>query len=839
MLHLFGCGVIDLGQELPPLMAPDISRAADGTIGAGAITRPEHLPMQTALEGLRVLDLSTTLAGAWAARMFGDYGADVLLAEPPEGHALRAAGPFAGDASLLHSYVNWNKRGAALHDAPELASGADLLITTGDPAAEGIAAAISRLPDTAVHLSITPHGLSGPLAGTPGDNLTACATVGWAQINRCEGEGPLQLPTHQTGYIAGVAAFIGGAAALVRRGSTGTGDLVDVSEAEALAQTCAPWALMGIYVGGDRVARGPVGRRSRNNAGPLWRTADGLINYGYGDWAQWTNALSSLGLDDLANDPNLIPQLGRNQHDTRPVRDGLADASATRNKWDIFHTLAGYRCISGVVQNSAELLANEQLNARGFFVESRVGDVAVRAPGAPAKLSATPWRLQQPAPAHLGAHKWQAPGRTPAAASGNAVGTGPLAGIRVLAFTQAWAGTWCTELLSLLGAHVVQIESRKRADVWRGAGAPVPPGVRREGLTQHGHNTNGMYNSVNLNKHAITLDMQHPDGKAMFWDMVPNFDVMVDNFSPHVMPNWGVTLETLHEKRPDMIFASISGYGIGGPLSEYAANGATTEPMAGLASIHGYRGDEAANTGGLIPDPICGYYMTSAILAAVLHRQQTGEGQRIDLAMMEAVAVQVGDAIAEQSATGNIRGPSGNSHSEAAPYGYFETTEDNWLAISVHSDTEWQALLRHMGRQDLETDSRFASTPERVRNADAANAVVAAWARGREAFAEATALGALGIAAAESRPFMDIYRRASPQFAARGFLRAVTHPEAGTHLVATLPFQYRAGDLPAVRYSPCFGEHSAEVLQRELGIDDTRVAELVDAGITGTERIYK
>ena len=792
--------------------------------------------MPTALEGLRVLDLSTSLAGAWAARLFGDYGADVLLVEDSAGHPLRSMGPFVGDTSLQHAYSNWNKRAAAQANAAELAASADVLITTGDLTNLTNADAVAALPANSVHLSVTAHGLTGPLAGIPGDNLTACATVGWAQINRCEGEGPLQLPTHQTGYIAGVAAFIAGAAALVRRGNTGAGDLVDVSEAEALAQTCAPWALMGIYIGGDRIARGPVGRRSRENAGPLWRTADGLINYGYGDWGQWTNALSSFGLDELANDPDLIPQLGRNQHDTRPVRDGLAEASAARNKWDIFHTLAGFRCISGVVQDSAELLVNEQLNARGFFVETSAGEATVQAPGAPAKLSATPWQLSKPAPELTGNNGWQAPGRVPGPTMvGNG---GPLEGIRVLAFTQAWAGTWCTELLSLLGAHVVQIESRKRADVWRGAGAPVPPAIRRERDTQHGHNTNGMYNSVNLNKHAITLDMQHPDGKAMFWDMVPNFDIMVDNFSPHVMPNWGVTLETLQAKRPDMIFASISGYGIGGPLSEYPANGATTEPMAGFSSIHGYPGDQAANTGGLIPDPISGYYMAAAILAALLHRQETGEGQRIDLAMMEAVAVQVGDAIAEQSATGNIRRPCGNSHAEAAPYGYFETAEDTWLAIGIHSDRQWQALAAHMDRTDLATDPRFVDSASRVQNAEAANAVVAEWAKNREVAAEAAALGALGIPAAESRGFMDIYRSASPQFASRGFLQPVTHPEAGTHLVATLPFRFRDGELPDVRYSPCFGEHSVEVLQRELGIDDARIEALVEAGITGTERIY-
>ena len=135
----------------------------------------------------------------------------------------------------------------------------------------------------------------------------------------------------------------------------------------------------------------------------------------------------------------------------------------------------------------------------------------------------------------------------------------PLQGIRVLAFTQAWAGTFATQLLGLLGADVVQIESCKRPDVWRGAGAPVPPAVRNPDIEQNPLNNNGMYNTVNLNKRAITLDMANPRGRDMFWRMVPQFDVVADNFSPHVMGNWGVTMETLREHRKDIIFASVSG----------------------------------------------------------------------------------------------------------------------------------------------------------------------------------------------------------------------------------------------------------------------------------------
>ena len=795
--------------------------------------------MASALEGVRVVDLSDRLSGAWAARLFGDFGADVLLVEPPEGHSLRAEPPFlAGDGgaaaggaptgaaaseSLLHAYANWNKRSVAADqgDVEAACAGADVVVSTGSA---------PRVPASAVHLSITPHGLTGPLAGAPGNNLTACARVGWAAVNKLADAAPLQLPVRQSGYVAGVAGFVGAAAALYRGG----GETVDVSETEALALTCAPWALMGLFIGGRAADHGPAGGRKRGQPGPLWRTADGLINYGYGDWQQWTAAMRFLGLDELAQDERFVSAWGRHQQDTRAVRDGLAAVSARRGKWELFHGLAARRCIAGVVQDARELRQSEQLAARQFLVPTRVAGRTVHGPGPVAKLSETPWALRRPAPA-LGEHgeaRWPA---RPERASGKP--GQPLADVRVLCFTQAWAGTFCTELLALMGADVVQIETVRRPDVWRGAGAPVPPAVRDPAIRQQGINTNGMYNSVNLNKRAITLDVTQPQGRAMFWRLVANFDVLVDNFSPHVTANWGVTLETLRERRPDIVFASVSGYGRQGPLAEYPANGATTEPMAGLSSIHGYEGEEPMNTGGLIPDPISGYYLAAAIVAALNHRRRTGIGQRIDAAMLESVALQVGDAVLEYDANGAVRGPGGNRHPRFAPHGVYRCADDEWLALAAETDAAFRALAAHMDAAELAADARFATNAARKRHEDALDAALGGWFAHRDAASEAAALGALGLCAAKCEPFKPVYANSNPQFDARGFLAPVTHPESGTHLMPVLPWRLANTPRIPVRPAPRFGEHSREVFAEELGMDEREYEELVRQEVTGTRRV--
>ena len=362
--------------------------------------------MTKAFQGIRVIDLSDRHAGAYAARMFGDFGADVILIEDARGHPLRHEPPFINNESgtpesLLHHYVNWNKRSVAgnIEDHRDLIANADVIVTTSTEIPDAV---LQRSPDS-VHLSITPHGLEGPLAEFPGNNLTTCARVGWSAINRYVDEPPLQLPLHQTGYISGVAGFVGAAAALFRSGSSGHGECVDVSEMEAMANTCAPWAELGLFIGGNRMAHGPNGKRDRGRAGPLWKTQNGAINFGYGDWAFWEEAMNFLDLPELAKDPELIPVLGRNQKDTRPVRDGLEEAAASRDKWELFHGLVQRRCIAGVVQNAQELLENEHLRSRDYIVSTQIGDRRVQAPGAPAKLSATPWSLSRAAP-EIGEH---------------------------------------------------------------------------------------------------------------------------------------------------------------------------------------------------------------------------------------------------------------------------------------------------------------------------------------------------------------------------------------------------------------------------------------------------
>ena len=784
--------------------------------------------MNKAFNNIKVLDLSDRVSGAWAARLFGDFGAEVILAEPESGHITRHLSPKTEhQESLIHHFVNWNKKSTPLdpENIARLIENADVVITTQNQAI------VDQLKIDSIHLSITPHGLTGPWADIPGNDLTHSANSGWAMINKFENEEPLQLPSHQPSFIAGVAGFIAASASLIR----GNRELIDVSELEATALTCVPWAIMGIFIGGDRLQFGPNRLKTRGRPGPLWKTQDGFINYGYGDWQQWQNAMHFLGQHELAENPDYIPSWGRHQKDAIPIINGLADSSKSLGKWEIFHGLAEFRCISGVVQNAKELSENLQLKSRDFLIKTKIKGEELTTCGAPSKLSESPWNLRQMAPEKNKTSLEFSSKKTTFPHSKRQ--DKPLAGSRVLCFTQAWAGTFATEILACLGAEVVQIETVNRPDVWRGAGAPVPEGIQNPSINQSPLNTNGMYNSVNLNKRAITLDVTQPQGKKIFWSLIENFDILVDNFSPHVMANWGVSLESLREKRPDIIFASVSGYGRQGPLAEYPANGATTEPMAGFASMHGYEGDPGMNSGGLIPDPISGYYLAASIVSAMHYRKQTGQGQRIDSSMMESVAIQFGDALLEYAATGNIRKPSGNKHPDIAPHGFFQSRDDKWIAIATENDEAFQNLCQFLNRADLANDVRFKSGAERKSHEPELIEILQQTIKSEFHSSDIKKMQSLGIHAAQSDGFLDIYKAPNPQFLHRRFMQEIDHPEAGSHLLPTMPWSLQNTKEQKNRPAPCFGEHSQQVFFEELGINEEEYLGLVNLNITGTERV--
>jgi crotonobetainyl-CoA:carnitine CoA-transferase CaiB-like acyl-CoA transferase len=412
--------------------------------------------------------------------------------------------------------------------------------------------------------------------------------------------------------------------------------------------------------------------------------------------------------------------------------------------------------------------------------------------------------------------------------------SGPLEGIRGIVLTQAWAGALCTELMAMMGAEIIQIEVRKRPDSWRGAyDAPILPKVAEQPTAQHPWNCSPLFNSVNLGKQSITLDLSIPEGIDIYRRLVPFADVVAENFSPRVMKNLGLHYEALCEIKPDIILASLSAYGATGPYFNVPGIGGTIEPMSGMSYLLGYEDGPPMNSGAMFPDAIAGFYGFAAIATALLHRDRTGEGQYIDLSMQEANLTVIGEAALEYSMTGNVRGRLGNRHRTFAPHGIYPAAgDDRWVAIAAESEEQWRALVEAAGHPEWASDARFADNAARKANEDVLDAAIAAWTASEDRDALADRLARGGVIAA---PVLDGLELAEdPVLREREYVVDVTHPETGTWPQIGLPMHLDRTPGSVPRPAPLQGEHSAEVLERFLGIGRDEYEELVRKGVTGS-----
>jgi crotonobetainyl-CoA:carnitine CoA-transferase CaiB-like acyl-CoA transferase len=230
---------------------------------------------------------------------------------------------------------------------------------------------------------------------------------------------------------------------------------------------------------------------------------------------------------------------------------------------------------------------------------------------------------------------------------------------------------------------------------------------------------------------------------------------------------------------------------------------------------------------------VAGYFLVSTILAALNHRDRTGEPQRIDLSMMEAVAAVCGDAIVEYDATGRLPRPLGNHHPRIAPHNNYAARDGEWLALAAETEEAWRALVAHIGDSRL-VDARFATMAARKANEAALDAIIAEWCAGQEAGTAEAALGAAGVAAARIVPLYELYSRPDPNLLASGFISRVDHPEAGPTWLPGRPWRFSAAPSSPIRAAPCIGQHSREVFALVLGIGDEEYEALVAARVTGT-----
>lgn len=394
----------------------------------------------------------------------------------------------------------------------------------------------------------------------------------------------------------------------------------------------------------------------------------------------------------------------------------------------------------------------------------------------------------------------------------------PLEGIRILDFTWAWAGPQASLILALLGAEVIKVESRRRLDHSRLRSLVAGPLA--------GPDESFIFNTLNLNKLSVTLNLSQPQAVEMAKALAQISDVVMENMRPGVMDRLGLGYEALRALKPDIVMLSSSAVGGSGPERLYTGYAPTFAAMGGLAYITGRPGGRPAPLMGAI-DLRVGSTGAFAVLAALYYHQRTGKGQYIDLSSAEAVSALMGDAFIDYTMNGRVQERMGNRDQIMAPHGCYRCRGENeWVTIAVGTEEEWRSLYRVLGDRRLTDDERFADGYSRWQNQDDLDKIIGEWTADRSAQEVMQSLQSAGVAA------MPVYDGPSlvqdAQVEARGFLTEVEHPALSKKKVVGP--MWRLSKTPAAirRHGPLIGQDNDYVLGQLLGMSQEEMARLVD-----------
>ncbi len=388
-----------------------------------------------------------------------------------------------------------------------------------------------------------------------------------------------------------------------------------------------------------------------------------------------------------------------------------------------------------------------------------------------------------------------------------------LKGVRILDFSRILAGPYATRMLADFGTEVIKVQSHKTAN-----GAES--------------NTGRYFSTWNRNKRSITLDLNFPEARELALRLVTLCDVVVENFSPRVMANWGLNYNELKETKPELIMLSMSGMGQTGPWQNYTAFGATVQALGGLTCLTAYDRDNPIGPGYAHADIIAGLYGAFVILAALDYRDRTGRGRYIDLSEYEAVCSLMGTSLLEVSAHNPEPGPSGNkpAYAAAAPHGCYKCLgEDNWCVVAVFSEAQWQALAQVLGNPDWTQKDRFASMENRLAHAEEIDNCLNQWTSKRKAQEVVALLQAAGVPAGIVQSAEDL--AADPHLLERDWFVRLRHPVLGETVADGSPIPFDAGSTSNWKSSPLLGEANRYVYLDLLGLTEQEFSSYVERGI--------
>ena len=797
---------------------------ADGTPARSrSATSPESQP--TALAGVRVLDLCDE-SGAYCGKLLADMGADVVKIVAPNAEAAREPAPpldsgseTDGGWSPFDDHYNTGKRCLHLEvnsragrtELVELAAAADVVIETYPPGfleRRGLGfPTLASINPSLVMSSITPFGQSGPYRDWRASDLVAQAISGMLYLNGSPKDPPCQGFGLQAYHSAAVFAAIGTVLALRARLVHGRGQFIDVSIQAAAAANVE-----------YRLVQSSQGGTSRRQQTLHWtqtfrvsRCKNGyLLLSSLGDWTalrEWVEA--DLKTACLSNSIWETADY-RNQH-AKELFDELDRWAARHDNEALFESAQARHLPFAVVRSPRDLPSDPQLLSRNFSFP-RPGAIGTETH----EYSDAPWRSShlapgpnKTAPATIGAETPTRAPRRRAQSSGSAM----LEGVRVLDFTWAVAGPVATRILADAGADVLKVE---RPDV---RSADFGPDSLRP--------------AVDRGKRSIVIDMDEPSGRQLAASLIRQCDIVVDNFSPRVMENWGFEDSALRDLRPEVITLSMSAFGKTGPWRDYVAYGPTLQALAGITAAMSTRAGEPAGWGFSYSDMAAAAAGALAVIGAIYRRDTTGQGQCIDLSQFENLVSLLGPIPWAQCFGSQPTTYNGSQERPAAPHGIYRCAgadvDEQWCAIAVFDDDEWQRLCQALGFP-ADVCARFATYTQRAGATGSVDGEIERRTRQLSAEDVMHRLQRAGVRAGivcDARDLSD-----DPQMRQRRSWRNAEGKEQLGNLDGLAFLSSLYPPAPAAP-PPKPGEHTDIVLSELLGYDSAAIAQLRRQGALG------
>lgn len=721
-----------------------------------------------ALSGTRVLDRSSRLAGAYCAKLLADLGADVVRVEPTAGDPARVDGLDG----LHNAYLRASQRSVTTR-LDEWERGADVVLRDEPgPTRALVAVTISALGFGGPDDGLNRAGLTEPLL-----QARSGALIGHGHMTQT----PLTVAGNIGEYVAGAFAALSAATVLRRARRTGIAETIDVSVLEAMQLTMLTMpTLFANFPGGAKTAFRFVMIPGNEPC------ADGnFVGITTNTLAQWRALAEAMGRADLLADESLNTMIGRFMK-ADLVTGALRDWTMAHTAAEIEAACEAARVPVAVVGNGKVLLEADHLRGREVWVEQP--GLGVVRPRAPFRFSAIADRPITAAPG-IGEHDTDTPWAPMDRGVGDPVLQLPLSGVRVLDFTAFWAGPSATAWLVAMGAEVIKVESVQRPDGMRMAGAMAPGHGPQLELSP-------VFHAANLAKRGITLDLTREEGRALARRLMRECDVVCENFTPRVMDDWGLGYDAVRAERPDVVMLRLPAFGLSGPWRDRPGFAQTMEQLTGMAWATGYENGPPIIAGGVV-DPMVGAHAALAVVAAIEHRDRTGEGQLVEVPMVEVALATTADQVVRYQHTGDLGGRRG-------AHGVYRCEgNEAWVAVDDRVDP-------------LGADAR------------------AQWCATRtpqDAAAELRAQGVPALAAVPGYATLD-----DPQLQARRFFEPLEHHWAGLQQFPTWPTRCSGGpDRWWAAPAPLLGEHTRAVLGSLLGLSDADLDALEADRIIGTE----